>query len=75
VYLLFISFVSKRSDLLLPYFIFTLNRFEKIPLTDIVLLSSIDRFMNETRSVTNLIEIVVAGTVISKLTRKKAFII
>ncbi|MET3530151.1 Na+/H+-dicarboxylate symporter [Chryseobacterium flavum] len=47
----------------------------KKSLTDIVLLSSIDRFMNETRSVTNLIEIVVAGTVISKLTRKKAFII
>lgn len=47
--------------------IFTLNRFGKIPLTDIALLYSIDRFMNEARSVTNFIGIAVSGAIISKL--------
>ncbi|MFP3597875.1 cation:dicarboxylate symporter family transporter [Chryseobacterium sp. SIMBA_029] len=47
--------------------IFTLNRFGKIPLTDIALLYSIDRFMNEARSVTNFIGIAVSGAVISKI--------
>lgn len=47
--------------------IFTLNRFGKIPLTDIALLYSVDRFMNEARSVTNFIGIAVSGAVISKL--------
>ncbi|MDH6251028.1 aerobic C4-dicarboxylate transport protein [Chryseobacterium sp. H1D6B] len=47
--------------------IFTLNRFGKIPLTDIALLYSVDRFMNEARSVTNFIGIAVCGAVISKI--------
>nr|WP_314498974.1 cation:dicarboxylase symporter family transporter [uncultured Chryseobacterium sp.] len=47
--------------------VFTLNRFGKIPLTDIALLYSVDRFMNEARSVTNFISIAVSGAVISKL--------
>ncbi|MCS4303341.1 cation:dicarboxylate symporter family transporter [Chryseobacterium sp. BIGb0232] len=47
--------------------IFTLNRFGKIPLTDIALLYSVDRFMNEARSVTNFIGIAVSGAVISKI--------
>lgn len=56
--------------------IFTLNRFGKIPLTDIALLYSIDRFMNEARSVTNFIGIAVSGAIISKLnqTAKKNII-
>jgi aerobic C4-dicarboxylate transport protein len=47
--------------------IFTLNRFGKIPLTDIALLYSVDRFMNEARSVTNFISIAISGAVISKI--------
>ncbi|WP_336965056.1 cation:dicarboxylate symporter family transporter [Chryseobacterium contaminans] len=47
--------------------IFTLNRFGKIPLTDIALLYSVDRFMNEARSVTNFIGIAVSGAIISKV--------
>lgn len=47
--------------------IFTLNRFGKIPLTDIALLYSVDRFMNEARSVTNFIGIAVSGAIISKI--------
>ncbi|KXH85789.1 cation:dicarboxylate symporter family transporter [Chryseobacterium kwangjuense] len=53
-----------------PALIFTLNRFGKIPLTDIVLLYSVDRFMNEARSVTNFISIAVSGIVISKMNQK-----
>lgn len=47
--------------------IFTLNRFGKIPVTDIALLYSVDRFMNEARSVTNFIGIAVSGAIISKV--------
>lgn len=47
--------------------IFTLNRFGKIPVTDLALLYSVDRFMNEARSVTNFIGIAVSGAVISKI--------
>lgn len=47
--------------------IFTLNRFGKIPLTDIALLYSVDRFMNEARSVTNFIGIAASGAIISKI--------
>lgn len=47
--------------------IFTLNRFGKIPVTDIALLYSVDRFMNEARSVTNFIGIAVSAAIISKL--------
>ncbi|MGE8554796.1 MAG: dicarboxylate/amino acid:cation symporter [Chryseobacterium jejuense] len=47
--------------------IFTLNRFGKIPLTDIALLYTVDRFMNEARSVTNFIGIAVSGAIISKV--------
>ncbi len=46
---------------------FTLSRFGKIPTTDIALLYSIDRFMNEARSVTNFIGITVSAAIISKL--------
>ncbi|KFF10315.1 C4-dicarboxylate ABC transporter [Chryseobacterium soli] len=51
--------------------IFTLNRFGKIPLTDIALLYSVDRFMNEARSVTNFIGIAVSGAIISKLNQNQ----
>lgn len=51
--------------------IFTLNRFGKIPLTDIALLYSVDRFMNEARSVTNFISIAVSGAVISKINQNQ----
>ncbi|ASW75884.1 C4-dicarboxylate ABC transporter [Chryseobacterium piperi] len=47
--------------------IFTLNRFGKIPVTDIALLYSVDRFMNEARAVTNFIGIAVSGAIISKI--------
>lgn len=47
--------------------IFTLEKFGKIPLTDIALLYSVDRFMNEARSVTNFIGIAVSAAIISKL--------
>ncbi|WBV58811.1 cation:dicarboxylase symporter family transporter [Chryseobacterium daecheongense] len=47
--------------------IFTLNRFGKIPANDIALLYSVDRFMNEARSVTNFIGIAVSGAIISKI--------
>ncbi|MBK1898012.1 dicarboxylate/amino acid:cation symporter [Chryseobacterium paridis] len=47
--------------------IFTLSKFGKIPLTDLALLYSVDRFMNEARSVTNFIGIAVSGAVISKI--------
>ncbi len=47
--------------------IFTLEKFGKIPLTDIALLYSVDRFMNEARSVTNFIGIAVSAALISKL--------
>ncbi|WP_313089999.1 hypothetical protein [Chryseobacterium flavum] len=40
-------------------------------MTDIALLYSVDRFMNEARSVTNFIGIAVAGAVISKLNPQK----
>lgn len=50
--------------------IFTLNRFGKIPLTDVALLYTVDRFMNEARSVTNFISIAVSGAVISKMNQK-----
>lgn len=46
---------------------FTLSRFGKIPTTDLALLYSIDRFMNEARSVTNFIGISVSAAIISKL--------
>ena len=46
---------------------FTLSRFGKIPATDLALLYSIDRFMNEARSVTNFIGITVSAAIISKL--------
>lgn len=51
--------------------VFTLNRFEKIPLTDIALLYSVDRFMNEARSVTNFIGIAVSGAIISKINQQQ----
>lgn len=51
--------------------IFTLNRFGKIPLTDLALLYSVDRFMNEARSVTNFIGIAVAGAIISKFNQQQ----
>ncbi|RKE55839.1 dicarboxylate/amino acid:cation symporter [Sphingobacterium detergens] len=51
--------------------IFTLNKFGKIPLTDIALLYSVDRFMNEARSVTNFISIAVAGASISKIAQRR----
>jgi len=47
--------------------IFTLDKFGKIPLTDIALLYSVDRFMNEARSVTNFIGIAVSAAIISRL--------
>lgn len=50
--------------------IFTLSRFGKIPMTDVALLYSVDRFMNEARSVTNFIGIAVCGAVISKINQK-----
>lgn len=46
---------------------FTLSRFGKIPVMDLALLYSVDRFMNEARSVTNFIGIAVSAAVISKL--------
>ncbi|MBV8327993.1 MAG: cation:dicarboxylase symporter family transporter [Chryseobacterium sp.] len=46
---------------------FTLSRFGKIPATDLALLYSIDRFMNEARSVTNFIGITISAAIISKL--------
>ncbi|WP_228451623.1 cation:dicarboxylate symporter family transporter [Chryseobacterium rhizoplanae] len=46
---------------------FTLSRFGKIPTTDLALLYSVDRFMNEARSVTNFIGISVSAAIISKL--------
>lgn len=46
---------------------FTLSRFGKIPTTDLALLYSIDRFMNEARSVTNFIGISVSAAIISKI--------
>ncbi|WP_142723809.1 MULTISPECIES: cation:dicarboxylate symporter family transporter [unclassified Chryseobacterium] len=46
---------------------FTLSRFGKIPVTDLALLYSIDRFMNEARSVTNFIGITISAAIISKL--------
>lgn len=51
--------------------IFTLNRFGKIPITDLALLYSVDRFMNEARSVTNFIGIAVAGAIISKFNQQQ----
>ncbi|MEY8761878.1 cation:dicarboxylate symporter family transporter [Chryseobacterium tongliaoense] len=51
--------------------IFTLNRFGKIPLTDIALLYSVDRFMNEARSVTNFIGIAVSAAIISKINQSQ----
>ncbi|MGU3375265.1 cation:dicarboxylate symporter family transporter [Chryseobacterium sp. M5A1_1a] len=50
---------------------FTLSRFGKIPVTDLALLYSVDRFMNEARSVTNFIGISVSAAVISKLNQQK----
>ncbi|WDF69175.1 cation:dicarboxylase symporter family transporter [Sphingobacterium oryzagri] len=50
--------------------IFTLSRFGKIPMTDVALLYSLDRFMNEARSVTNFIGIAVCGAVIAKINDK-----
>lgn len=47
--------------------IFTLNRFGKIPTTDLALLYSVDRFMNEARAVTNFIGIAFSSAVISRL--------
>ena len=44
--------------------VFTLEKFGKIPLTDIALLYSVDRFMNEARSVTNFIGIAVSLSLI-----------
>lgn len=54
--------------------IFTLSRFGKIPMTDVALLYSVDRFMNEARSVTNFIGIAVCGAVISKINQKDKLI-
>jgi aerobic C4-dicarboxylate transport protein len=51
--------------------IFTLDKFGKIPLTDIALLYSVDRFMNEARSVTNFIGIAVSSALIAKLNPSK----
>lgn len=51
--------------------VFTLNRFEKIPLADIALLYSVDRFMNEARSVTNFIGIAISGAIISKINQQQ----
>ncbi|MCJ7933317.1 MAG: cation:dicarboxylase symporter family transporter [Chryseobacterium sp.] len=50
---------------------FTLNRFGKIPVTDLALLYSVDRFMNEARSVTNFIGIAVSGAVLSKINQRR----
>ncbi|AZA78002.1 C4-dicarboxylate ABC transporter [Chryseobacterium sp. G0186] len=50
---------------------FTLSRFGKIPVTDLALLYSVDRFMNEARSVTNFIGISVSAAIISKLNQQK----
>ncbi|NIF03976.1 cation:dicarboxylase symporter family transporter [Chryseobacterium sp. Tr-659] len=47
--------------------IFTLSRFGKIPVTDLALLYSVDRFMNEARSLTNFIGITISAAIISKL--------
>lgn len=47
--------------------IFTLNKFGKIPTTDLALLYSVDRFMNEARAVTNFIGIAVSAAIITKL--------
>ncbi|WP_412850956.1 cation:dicarboxylate symporter family transporter [Chryseobacterium sp. PMSZPI] len=49
---------------------FTLSRFGKIPITDLALLYSVDRFMNEARSVTNFIGITISAAIISKLNQK-----
>ena len=51
--------------------IFTLSRFGKIPMTDLALLYSVDRFMNEARAVTNFIGIAVSAAIISKLNQRK----
>ncbi len=51
--------------------IFTLSRIGKIPMTDLALLYSIDRFMNEARAVTNFIGIALSGAIISKLNQIK----
>lgn len=50
--------------------IFTLSRFGKIPMTDLALLYSVDRFMNEARSITNFIGIAVSGAVIAKINQQ-----
>ncbi|UKB80346.1 dicarboxylate/amino acid:cation symporter [Chryseobacterium sp. MEBOG07] len=50
---------------------FTLSRFGKIPVTDLALLYSVDRFMNEARSVTNFIGISVSAAIISKLNQQQ----
>ncbi|WP_292010243.1 cation:dicarboxylase symporter family transporter [Chryseobacterium sp.] len=51
--------------------IFVLSRFKKIPMSDLALLYSIDRFMNEARAVTNFIGIALSGAIISKLNQIK----
>lgn len=50
--------------------VFTLDRFGKIPMSEIALLYSVDRFMNEARAVTNFIGIAIGGAVISKINQK-----
>ncbi|MCL1668544.1 cation:dicarboxylase symporter family transporter [Elizabethkingia ursingii] len=50
--------------------VFTLDKFGKIPMSEIALLYSIDRFMNEARAVTNFIGIAVGGAIISKINQK-----
>ncbi|AZA80732.1 C4-dicarboxylate ABC transporter [Chryseobacterium lactis] len=54
---------------------FTLSRFGKIPVTDLALLYSVDRFMNEARSVTNFIGIAISAAVISKVNQRQKNII
>ncbi len=50
--------------------VFTLDKFGKIPMSEIALLYSIDRFMNEARAVTNFIGIAIGGAIISKINQK-----
>ena len=50
--------------------VFTLDKFGKIPMSEIALLYSVDRFMNEARAVTNFIGIAIGGAIISKINQK-----
>lgn len=52
--------------------VFTLSNYARIPMTEVGLLYSIDRFMNEARAVTNFIGIAVSAAVLAKIYQKKS---